>query len=68
VEILVEGPSKSSRKRADASEVTQLVGRTVCDRIVVFPGPRTLIGRIIPVEIVGTDAFTLFGKAEGGGE
>lgn len=63
VEILVEGPSKSSRKRADAAEVTQLAGRTVCDRIVVFPGPRMLIGRIIPVEIVGTDAFTLFGRA-----
>ena len=34
----------------------------VCDRIVVFDGPRELIGRIVLVEIVKTDAFTLFGN------
>jgi tRNA-2-methylthio-N6-dimethylallyladenosine synthase len=40
----------------------QLSGRTPCDRIVVFDGPRELAGRILPVEIVKTDAFTLFGR------
>ena len=40
----------------------QLVGRTVCDRIVVFDGPRELTGRIMPVRIDKADAFTLFGS------
>jgi tRNA-2-methylthio-N6-dimethylallyladenosine synthase len=43
----------------------QLTGRTTCDRIVVFDGPRELIGQIVPVEIVQTGAFTLFGKEVG---
>ena len=43
-------------------EIVQLVGRTVCDRIVVFDGPPALAGRILPVEIERVDAFTLFGK------
>jgi tRNA-2-methylthio-N6-dimethylallyladenosine synthase len=42
----------------------QLVGRTTCDRIVVFDGPLELTGRILPVEIDRVDAFTLHGKAE----
>jgi tRNA-2-methylthio-N6-dimethylallyladenosine synthase len=61
-EILVEGPSKASRKRAGEEPVLQLTGRTTCDRIVVLDGPREWIGRILPVEIEKTDAFTLFGK------
>ncbi len=40
----------------------QLVGRTVCDRIVVFDGPRELTGRIVSVRIDKVDAFTLFGS------
>jgi tRNA-2-methylthio-N6-dimethylallyladenosine synthase len=81
VEILVEGPSKTSKKHAAKGGMAtsswpcsshahegvgmapvQLTGRTVCDRIVVFDGPPGLIGRIVPVEIVRTGAFTLFGK------
>jgi tRNA-2-methylthio-N6-dimethylallyladenosine synthase len=42
---------------------TQLVGRTTCDRIVVFDGPPELIGQIMPIVIEKVDAFTLFGKA-----
>ncbi len=61
-EVLVEGPSKAARKRSDDGEITQLTGRTVCDRIVVFDGPRRLIGRILPVRIERVDAFTLFGS------
>jgi len=61
-EILVEGPSKVARKRADEGSVTQLVGRTVCDRIVVLDGPEELTGQILSVTIEKADAFTLFGR------
>ena len=60
-EILVEGPSKVSRRR-DAGDTVQLVGRTRCDRIVVFDGPPTLAGQLLELEITAVDAFTLFGK------
>lgn len=62
VEVLVEGPSKSSRKQAAAGPIGQLTGRTVRDQIVVFSGEADLIGRIVPVRIVETNAFTLFGE------
>jgi tRNA-2-methylthio-N6-dimethylallyladenosine synthase len=80
VEILVEGPSKVAKRRQplavsqaeDAGKnlmedsLMQLVGRTVCDRIVVFDGPAELTGRILPVAIEKVDAFTLFGRLVGG--
>lgn len=62
VEILVEGPSKAARKRSGHQQIVQLTGRTVCDRIVVFDGPRHLIGQILPVEIEKVESHTLFGK------
>ncbi len=62
VEVLVEGPSKVSRKPSRQGEISQLTGRTACDRIVVFDGDDSLIGRIVPVEITQTSAFTLFGS------
>ena len=43
-------------------EVVQLVGRSVKDHIVVFDGPRTLVGQILPVRIEKADAFTLYGR------
>jgi tRNA-2-methylthio-N6-dimethylallyladenosine synthase len=64
VEILVEGPSKTSRKQGQEGPAAQLVGRTVCDRIVVFEGAADLIGRIIPVRIAQANAHTLFGSVE----
>jgi len=67
VEILVEGPSKTSRKHPKEGPVVQLTGRTVCDRIVVFDGRRDLIGRILPVEILQAEAFTLFGRVKQAG-
>jgi tRNA-2-methylthio-N6-dimethylallyladenosine synthase len=77
VEILVEGPSKVGRKQgpdaaASAEEpvptdVVQLVGRTICDQIVVFDGPHKLAGQILQIKIEKVDAFTLFGKLEDGG-
>jgi tRNA-2-methylthio-N6-dimethylallyladenosine synthase len=69
VEVLVEGPSKVAAKREardkgreTSDEEVQLVGRTVCDRIVVFNGPRALAGKILTVEIERVDAFTLFAQ------
>ena len=62
VEILVEGPSKVARKQPPDAATVQLVGRTVCDRIVVFDGPRELTGKILNVTIEKVDPFTLFGK------
>ena len=62
MEILVEGPSKRGMKQPGDAPTVQLVGRTVCDRIVVFDGPVALAGKILPIEIEKIDAFTLFGK------
>jgi tRNA-2-methylthio-N6-dimethylallyladenosine synthase len=39
----------------------QLVGRTMCDRIVVFDGNPRQIGQILPVSIHDANAHTLFG-------
>ncbi len=67
VEVLVEGPSKTARKRQPATESghvdgpLQLTGRTLCDRIVVFTGNRRQVGQILPVTIYDANALTLFG-------
>ena len=63
VEVLVEGPSKTApdaRRRRPTS--LQLVGRTHCDRIVVFDGNRRQIGQLLDVAIYDANAFTLFGS------
>jgi len=70
VEVLVEGPSKTARKReahaADDAGLefgpVQLTGRTHCDRIVVFDGQPRQIGQLLPVTIYDAGAFTLFGS------
>ena len=41
--ILVEGPSRKDRN--------ELMGRTACNRIVNFPGPQRLVGRMVDVTI-----------------
>jgi tRNA-2-methylthio-N6-dimethylallyladenosine synthase len=61
VEVLVEGPSKAAPRR-DAGGPVQLVGRTSCDRIVVFDGHERLAGRFVRVGIEGASAVTLFGR------
>ena len=53
VEILVEGPSKTNPNR--------LMGRTRSNKIVVFDGPRRLIGELLTVHITRSTGFTLFG-------
>jgi tRNA-2-methylthio-N6-dimethylallyladenosine synthase len=62
-EILVEGPSKTSQKHETDphSLSTQLVGRTRCDRIVVFEGNRRLIGSLTKVEIHDLTRTSLIG-------
>lgn len=62
VEALVEGPSKASVKQAATGPVLQLVGRTPCDRIVVFDGQPQHIGGILPIRIMRASAHTLFGE------
>ena len=65
VEALVEGPSKSARKGASGGESAQMVGRTTCDRIVVFDGERRLAGEILSVVVERADALTLYGSVAG---
>jgi len=60
VQVLVEGPSKDARKADDGGEQLQLVGRTHCDRIVVFDGNRRQIGQLLDVTVYDANAFTLF--------
>ena len=62
LEVLVEGPSKNALRASDGSDVLQLVGRTHCDRIVVFEGNRRQIGQLLDVAIYDANAFTLFGS------
>jgi tRNA-2-methylthio-N6-dimethylallyladenosine synthase len=62
VEVLVEGASERARHRGeDSGDLVQLVGRTPCDRIVVFDGHPRLVGQIIPLAIYDVSAHTLFG-------
>ena len=71
VELLVEGYSKAALKAQEAEQTRgeevswrrsdQLVGRTATDRIVVFPGKETHIGRFAEVRIDAATALTLHG-------
>ena len=72
VEVLVEGPSKAE-VRGQKSEIRgqepttensqhiQLVGRSRCDRIVVFEGNRRLAGTLAHVEVHDCTPTTLIG-------
>ncbi len=64
VEVLVEGPSKTSVRREGWGGLDQLTGRTSCDRIAVFDGPERLIGRMVRVVVEDASAVTLFGRVE----
>ncbi|MDI3256313.1 MAG: tRNA (N6-isopentenyl adenosine(37)-C2)-methylthiotransferase MiaB [Kyrpidia sp.] len=54
VEVLVEGESKTNPD--------VLAGRTRTNRLVLFRGPRTLIGRLTPVRIVEAQTWLLWGE------
>ena len=67
VEVLVEGPSRSAQKAAERGDDTnklaeQLVGRTDCDRIVVFDGNPRLAGSMAQISIHDCTATTLLGS------
>jgi tRNA-2-methylthio-N6-dimethylallyladenosine synthase len=64
VEVLVEGPSRTSVRRDGWDGLDQLTGRTACDRIAVFDGPGRLVGRMVRVVVEDTSAVTLFGRVE----
>lgn len=64
VQVLVEGPSKTSIKRAETGPLRQMTGRTQCDRIVVWDGNERQAGRILPVIIHDASSHTLFGAVE----
>ena len=69
VEVLVEGPSKQSERGTEAvgeqhehePGPLQLVGRTSCDRIVVFDGNLRQVGQVLPLMIYEVAPHTLFG-------
>jgi tRNA-2-methylthio-N6-dimethylallyladenosine synthase len=61
VEILVEGRSKAAERRDEQGDAVQLVGRTMCDRIVVFDGNLRQVGQTLPISIYDANAHTLFG-------
>ena len=78
VELMVEGQSKHGGRaaaypssnvtlgrgfdRPRRGDVTQLVGRTRGDQIVVFEGEPSLAGQLVDVEIAGGRGLTLFGR------
>jgi len=61
VDVLVEGPSKKSEQLTGDGHPMQMVGRTHCDRIVVFEGNERQAGQILPITIYETTPFTMFG-------
>ncbi|QDT97466.1 tRNA (N6-isopentenyl adenosine(37)-C2)-methylthiotransferase MiaB [Gimesia aquarii] len=65
VEVLVEGPSKSAQKVTEDSNESlaeQLMGRSNCDRIVVFDGNPRLAGSLAQVEVFDVTPTTLIGS------
>lgn len=62
VEVLVEGPSKTAVERGDSGPLAQMVGRTHCDRIVVFEGNRRQAGEFLQIAIHDAHSHTLFGE------
>lgn len=65
VEVLVEGMSKTAEKRGEtdaASGPVQLMGRSMCDRIIVFPGNPRLAGTLVDVQIADCTPTTLMGE------
>lgn len=61
-EEAADGGEANTRGAADSNSIVQLTGRTPCDRIVVFDGPKSLIGEMKKVKITKANPFTLFGE------
>ena len=60
-ELAFSRDTAAERIAASESPLVQLVGRTPCDRIVVFTGNRRQIGQILPIAIYDCTPMTLFG-------
>jgi hypothetical protein len=54
-------PVAHTPKAHEQGDAVQLVGRTICDRIVVFDGNLRQVGRTVPVSIYDANAHTMFG-------
>lgn len=64
VEILVEGPSKQGIREDDSQAVVQMIGRTHCDRIVVFDGNRRQAGQLMKIHVDDASCHTLIGRVQ----
>jgi tRNA-2-methylthio-N6-dimethylallyladenosine synthase len=64
--VLVEGPSKTALKQPEtglsAKGPIQLVGRSSCDRIVVFDGNPRLAGTLAQIAVHDCTSTTLIGS------
>jgi len=64
VQVLVEGLSETAKKQGQTEAATgpaQLMGRSLCDRIVVFQGNPRLAGTLVDVEIADVTPTTMIG-------
>ncbi len=64
VEVLVEGPSKLSVRRNEVGPLRQMIGRTHCDRIVVWDGHERQAGQLLPILIHDVSSHTMFGSVK----
>jgi tRNA-2-methylthio-N6-dimethylallyladenosine synthase len=64
VQVLVEGESRSTARREGWEGIKQMIGRTSCDRIVLFEGTDRMVGHFLPVRIEDSSAVALFGHVE----
>ena len=55
-------PYIAPQERAHPPDWVQLSGRTTCDQIVVFHGPASLTGQILPVYVREAHGMTIFGE------
>ena len=68
-QVLVEGLSTRDERRdlnLGPDGVAQLMGRTMCDRIVVFDAPLRLVGRLVDIDIHEAGAWSLSGEVADG--
>jgi tRNA-2-methylthio-N6-dimethylallyladenosine synthase len=64
VEVLVEGPSKKTLRSDSEGSLVQMIGRTHCDRIVVFDGNRRQAGQFLTITIDDANSHTLVGRVK----
>jgi len=64
MEVLVEGPSKVGVKADPEQALVQMIGRTHCDRIVVFDGNRRQAGQFLTITIDDASSHTLVGRVK----